>query len=160
MKTFTELVERLTVDPRFRYDCGFDPFGRVPSIATFSRFYNQVAASGILDDLSSKLVHTSEQMNPLDINAVANDSTTLKVYEMAKPRKDISNDGQSANWGSKLDTNGNQITWFGYKVHMAVDVKSELPLAIEVTSASVNDGKMAESILKHCQKNLTSKPQY
>ena len=44
MKTFTELVERLTVDPRFRYDCGFDPFGRVPSIATFSRFYNQVAA--------------------------------------------------------------------------------------------------------------------
>ena len=61
---------------------------------------------------------------------------------------------------ASLDTNGNQITWFGYKVHMAVDVKSELPLAIEVTSASVNDGKMAESILKHCQKNLTSKPQY
>ena len=160
MKTFTELVERLTVDPRFRYDCGFDPFGRVPSIATFSRFYNQVAASGILDYLFSKLVHTAEEMNLLDISAVAIDATKLKAYEKAKPRKDISNDGQSANWGSKLDTNGNQITWFGYKVHMAVDVKSELPLAIEVTSASVNDGKMAESILKHCQKNLTSKPQY
>ena len=38
MDTFTELVERLTQDPVLRYQCGFEVFGKVPSIATFSRY--------------------------------------------------------------------------------------------------------------------------
>jgi IS5 family transposase len=37
----------------------------------------------------------------------------------------------------------NQIRWFGWKIHAAVDTKSELPVAISITPASVNDGIMA-----------------
>ncbi|NLU51187.1 MAG: transposase [Syntrophomonadaceae bacterium] len=36
MKSFTQLVERLTYAPYLRYICGFEPFGNVPSVSTFS----------------------------------------------------------------------------------------------------------------------------
>jgi IS5 family transposase len=43
---------------------------------------------------------------------------------------------------------------------IAVDVKSELPVALSITPASTNDGIMAENILEECSNNLNSKPQY
>lgn len=160
MSTFTELVERLTQDPVLRYNCGFDVFGKVPSIATFSRFYDRLTDSEALHELFKQQVQQAETMGLLDTSSIAIDSSKVNAAEKSVPRKDIKDDVQSANWGSKLDTNGNQITWFGYKLHIAVDVKSQLPVALIITPASTNDGIMAESILKECRINLTGKPQY
>ncbi|WP_366414809.1 transposase [Paenibacillus sp. GP183] len=53
-----------------------------------------------------------------------------------------------SNWGAKFDAFGNKITWFGYKLHLAVDTKSELPIALEVTPAHVNDGEMAPGLIE------------
>nr|WP_284200187.1 transposase [Alicyclobacillus sacchari] len=50
--------------------------------------------------------------------------------------------------GAKYDTFGNKLTWFGYKVHLAVDAKSELPIALDVTPANVYDGEMAIPLMK------------
>ena len=72
----------------------------------------------------------------------------MDAHEKSVPSKKIKDDGQSANWGSKRDTDGNRIKWFGYKLHIATDVKSELPVALMVTPASIHDGTMAEDILK------------
>ena len=160
MATFTELVERLTHDPVLRYNCGFDVFGKVPSIATFSRFYEQLSQSEVLSELFNEQVKTAESMGLLDTSSIAIDASKVDANEKSVPRKNIKDDGQSANWGSKLDTNGNQITWFGYKLHIATDVKSELPVALSITPASTNDGIMAENILEECRNNLNSKPQY
>ncbi|WP_420848199.1 transposase [Natranaerofaba carboxydovora] len=33
----------------------------------------------------------------------------------------------NSNWHAKLDSFKNKITWFGYKLNLAVDAKSELP---------------------------------
>ena len=160
MATFTELVERLTHDPVLRYNCGFDVFGKVPSIATFSRFYEQLSQSEVLSELFNEQVKTAESMGLLDTSSIAIDASKVDANEKSVPRKNINDDGQSANWGSKLDTNGNQITWFGYKLHIATDVKSELPVALSITPASIHDGIVAESILEECNSNLNSKPQY
>lgn len=106
--TFTGLVERLTHDPVLRYDCGFDVFGRVPSIATFSRFYGQLTQSGILEILFKKQVETAEVMGLLDTSSIAIDASKIDANEKAIPRKNIKDDGQSDNWGSKRDTHGNR----------------------------------------------------
>ncbi|MCT9925472.1 transposase, partial [Enterococcus faecalis] len=53
----------------------------------------------------------------------------------------------NATWGAKFDTYGNKITWFGYKIHLAVDTESELPIAVEVTPAHVNDGDMGPALM-------------
>jgi Transposase and inactivated derivatives len=158
--TFTKLVERLNHDPVFRYNCGFDVFGKVPSIATISRFYDQLTNSEVLQELFQQQVQQAEALGLLDTSSIAIDASKVDAAEKSVPRKNIKDDGQSANWGSKLDTHGNQITWFGYKLHIATDVKSELPIALIITPASINDGIMAESILKQCRINLTGKPQY
>jgi len=160
MASFTELVERLTHDPVLRYDCGFEVFGKVPSIATFSRIYSQLTETEALYELFKQQVQQAESMGLLDTSSIAIDASKVTAAEKSVPRKDIKYDGQSANWDSKLDTNGNQITWFGYKLHIATDVKSELPVALSITPASTNDGIMAESVLKECSNNLTGKPQY
>lgn len=160
ISSFTALVERLNQDPVFRFDCGFEIFGKVPSIATFSRLYSQLAATEALHELFKQLVQQAENMELLDTSSIAIDASKINAKEKSMARKAIKDDGQSANWGSKLDTNGNQITWFGYKLHIATDVKSELPVALSVTPASINDGIMAESILKECSNNLKSKPEY
>ncbi|MEK4059839.1 transposase [Paenibacillus sp. FSL H3-0321] len=48
----------------------------------------------------------------------------------------------------KLDTFGNKVKWFGYKLHLAVDTKSELPIALNVTPAHVNDGDKGPLLMK------------
>lgn len=37
------LVRRLKTDPQFRFSCGFEVIGSVPSEATFSRFIKQLS---------------------------------------------------------------------------------------------------------------------
>ncbi len=160
MGSFTELVERLNNDPVIRYTCGFDVFGQIPSVATISRFFSLLTEKGCLKDLFRQLVEQAEKMNLIDTSAIAIDASKVTANEKSVPRKNLQDDGLSANWGSKLDTNGNQITWFGYKLHIATDIKSELPIALCITPASTNDGIMAETILKECKNNLKSKPQY
>jgi len=54
----------------------------------------------------------------------------------------------NANWGVKLDTFGNKVKWFGYKLHLAVNMKSELPMALNVTTAHVNDGDEGPTLMK------------
>lgn len=70
---------------------------------------------------------------------MAIDSSKVEAYEKSKPRKYLSLDGSSADWGVKQNTDGNNIAWLGYKLHIAADTKSELPLALEVTSSSVHN---------------------
>src|SRR5690606_37224717 len=60
-------------------------------------------------------------------------------------------------WGAKLDSFGNKITWFGYKLHVAVDTKSELPLALEVTPAHVYDGELAPSLMEQAASKARSR---
>lgn len=42
----------------------------------------------------------------------------------------FSNSG-NADWGVKLDS-FNKITWIGYKIHLAVDTASEMPMVLEI----------------------------
>ncbi|ABO51482.1 conserved hypothetical protein [Desulforamulus reducens MI-1] len=69
---------------------------------------------------------------------------------------------KTANWGAKRDTHGNQISWFGYKAHVAVDCHSELPIAIMVTPANTHDAKMAIPLIELVNKALedSKKPKY
>jgi len=160
MNGFTQLVERLTYDPYLRYVCGFEPFGNVPSVSTFSRFYARLARTGVLELLFNSLVEKAEKMGLIDTSTVAIDSTKLEAYEKSVPKKDINQNGRSADWGIKSDTNGNPIKWFGYKLHAVCEVRSGLPLALHVTPASTHDKEAVKILLKKCHENIENKPGY
>lgn len=158
--TAAALVRRLKSDPVFRYNCGFDVLGSVPSEATISRFLKLLTETGILKELHCALVKKAEKLGIIDTNSVAIDSSKVEAYEKSKPRKYLSLDGSSADWGVKQNTDGNKIAWFGYKLHIATDTKSELPIALEVTPASVHDSNMALSIIKQVKENVKTSPRY
>ena len=160
MPTSTALVERLTYDPQLRYICGFEPFGNAPSKSCFSRFYAKLAETSCLETLFSALVKQAEGMDLLNLTAVAIDATKVEAYEKSVPRKNISQDGNAADWGIKSDTNGNPIKWFGYKLHIGTDVKSGLPIAIKVTPANCSDSSVALDLVKQCCANVQTPIDY
>lgn len=160
MNGFTQLVERLTHDPYLRYVCGFEPFGSAPSISCFSRFYARLAKSGCLESLFVSLVKQAENMGLLDLSTVAIDATKVDAYEKSIRRKKVVQDGKSADWGIKRDTNGNSIKWFGYKVHAVSDVKSGLPVALKITPANTHDSEVVTDLLTQCTNNIQSHVSY
>jgi len=102
-----------------------------------------------MDALFDALVVQGRKEGIIGTEEVAIDSTEIDAYEKAKPKKELPIDAQSAAWGSKRDTHGNQKAWFGYKTHLACDCKSELPVAIEVTPANVHDSKLAVPLMPY-----------
>jgi hypothetical protein len=50
-----------------------------------------------------------------------------------------------------------KVEWFGYKLHLLVDVKHEVSLAYQVTSTKAGDGETLPSLLGQAQNNLPEK---
>jgi IS5 family transposase len=146
ISTFTALHRRLCSDIRFRYQCGFRLDQRVPSVSTFSRIFSRLTEKGLLEKLFFDLVQQCREKGIINGKHVAIDSSAIDAYEKKKPKARCM-DGH-ASWGAKLDSFGNKITWFGYKIHLAVDTESELPIAVHVTPAHVNDGDVAPLLMQ------------
>lgn len=160
--TFTALVERLRQDPVFRFACGFPVAGQTPSVSTFSRLFKVISDSDILQQYFQELVEQLRELKIIDNEYAAIDATKLESKERAKSKKNIVQDGSCPDWGSKKDSHGNQITWFGWKVHLTVDCNSELPVAVELTPASRPDGLEALPLVKKTTDPLEEKdyPKY
>lgn len=154
IKSVVLLRERLNHDKRLKLYCGFKYADPIPSEATFSRFINYLASNDKLLKLFYAVVEKGKTLGIIGDEARAIDSTDISAYETKQPKKKINQDGTKADWGSKKDSNGNQLTWFGYKLHIVVDPKSECPINLELTPASVNDGDMAPGLIKEEYKTL------
>lgn len=147
ISTFTRLHQQLDRDLRFRYQCGFRLDERAPSIATLSRVFQAVVEKELAQELFTDLVNQCRESGIINGEHIAIDSTAIGAYEKKQPKSRSQHTGD-ANWGAKYDTFGNKLTWFGYKVHLAVDTASELPVVLDVTPANVYDGEMAVPLMK------------
>ncbi len=97
--------------------------------------------------LFEDLVATCQWEAMIDVSRVSIYSAAIHAYEKKQPKSRREQTG-NANWGEKFDSFGNKIKWFGYKLHLAIDTQSELPMALEVTPAHVNDGDMAPTLME------------
>ncbi|MBP2898874.1 transposase [Escherichia coli] len=147
INTFTGLQRRLDFDLRFRYQCGLRLDREAPSIATLSRVFAELTSKGLAKRLFEDLVLQCKQEGIIDGSHVAIDSAAIHAYEKKQPKRTSELAG-NANWGAKFDSFGNKVKWFGYKLHLAVDTASELPMALSVTPAHVNDGDMAPPLIE------------
>lgn len=160
--TMKDLVQKLKENPVLRYNCGFDVLGRVPSTSTFSRFMSKLSLSDELSFLFKDIVLQAKELGVIDGSNVSIDSTKLSSYEAAIPKSKIVDDGTNPNWGMKRDTNGNNIRWFGWKLHVLCDSQSELPMEVLVTPANVYDGTQAMPLIEAFKKSYAStfQPKY
>jgi IS5 family transposase len=154
--TFSGLHRRLDVDLRFRYQCGLRLDREAPSIATLSRVFTELTNKGLAKRLFEDLVTRCRQEGIIDGSHVAIDSAAIHAYEKKQPKRKSELTG-NANWGAKFDSFGNKVKWFGYKLHLAVDTASELPMALSITPAHVNDGDMAPALMAQVAKGTNVK---
>jgi len=130
IQTVKDLVLNLKKNPVLRYFCGFEVLGRVPSEATFSRLITKLKESEGLKKLFHALILKAKDLDIIDGTTVAIDATKLDAFEAPIPKSKITDDGTNPNWGKKKDTHGNDVKWYGWKLHILCDIKSELPLDI------------------------------
>lgn len=125
----------------------FELFGRTPYSSPLSRFLDKISKNNDLENEFYTVVDEAISLGIIDGTEVAIDSTKIDAYEKSQPKKKLKNDCVSANLESKNDTDGNQIKWFGYKVHILCDCKSELPLSVLLSPASYYDGELAMPLI-------------
>lgn len=146
IQTFTDLHHRLDTDLRFRYQCGLPLDREAPSISTLSRVFSELTKKNLAKQLFEDLVKRCQQDGSMDGSHVAIDSAAIHAYEKKQPKRKSEQTG-NANWGAKFDSFGNKVTWFGYKLH----------LAMEVTPAHVNDGEMAPGLIENVAAKTSTK---
>jgi hypothetical protein len=152
-----DLDDKLKFNVRLQLLCGFDFFD-TPSHAAFSQFrsrlgedtfyaiLHQLIAQAIAGGLIQKETHAA--VDATHIWACSN-TFGIKVCACTDKcqclRKYTDPD---AKWGHKTKT----YSFFGYKVHLIVDVHSHLPIDVIVTSGEVADNTQAIPLLERAQK--------
>lgn len=128
------LVRRLQEDPQLLRICGF---GAVPSRLTVGRFLRRLVEN--IDLVRECLASASLDLRdhlPDFGQEIAVDSTTIKTY--ANPGREIKSDPE-ATWTRKPNSQSRLEFHYGYRLHLAVDARHEIPVHAEVMTANIND---------------------
>jgi hypothetical protein len=143
---------------------GIESEDRVPHIWNISRFeevLGQEPHRTLLKDLFNELIkRLGAAVIGLGADA-AGDATALSARR--KPddgaKEERAEGLPQASGGRKEYTDDNGcvtkvVEWFGFKLHLIVDVKHEVVLAYEITDTKAGDGETLPVILKQAEANL------
>ena len=136
------LVRQMWKDPRLMKICDIETNEAPYGIAVLSRFRTKVGPerlSRIIDQAIKLLVAKGR----IKGEAIALDSTFIKAYS----RRNLDNRTGYSDPESRLGR-AVKAKDLGYRLHLAVDVKSELPLAMIVVSANENEKKHSINLFK------------
>jgi hypothetical protein len=97
--------------------------------------------SELAEKLFRELVTQCRHEGVIQCHHIAIDSTAIEAYEKKQPISRCQNTDH-ASWGAKYDPFGNKITWFGYKIHLAVD-KVNSPLLTACRDDSLWDATVS-----------------
>jgi hypothetical protein len=156
-----KLIEELRRNGQLRYVCGFRKYEvirdeqgkiigekpKIPDSWNYSRFLsNLLKEQKLIDEMFDEALEEVMRLLPdfgksLAVDGKAIDSYAKKENNKKEPdgRRDIdANTGIKRYSGIREDgTLWEKVkSWFGYKLHLVVDTKYELPVAFSVTKAS------------------------
>lgn len=156
-RSVNDLLRELSRNSQLRQICGIKPryikqkdgtykMYIVPSEASYSRFLANLlkckeemkeAFEGLVEYMYRNLEGFGEEL--------AGDGKAIQSYARTNGKGKDRRSDKEANWGVKRYTEskngkGEKVvkkrSWFGYRLHLIVDVKYELPVAYKVTQAS------------------------
>jgi len=151
-KSIESLRRELQRNAQLRELCGFNPLlgqSAVPSSSAYSRFLQKLLNSALLiDKIFNNLVSSIQELLPDFGKEVAFDGKAIESHSNGYSKKESKNNDlrrdNDADWGVKkyigLNEDGTvwkkTKSWFGYRLHLIIDAKYELPIAFELTKAS------------------------
>jgi len=151
-----KLTSALRYNGRLCLLCGFN-FLKTPSNGTFTNFRDRLGEDTFYEILH-QLIAQAIALKVITGGDTAIDSTHLWAFSSRFGKKTCSCKGKchcprdysdhDARWGAK----SKDYLFFGYKVHLIVDAKSQLPLDVKVTPANEGDSPQAKPLLKGAKK--------
>jgi transposase len=151
LPSFASLIRTLQNNPYIAIACGITDSDGIPSKFAYSRFIRKlpepqyvVMVKNVMRGLTRQFYETLPDFG----KNVAIDSTDLKAWSNGIKKRHADRD---ASWSVKPDTSGNPKFYFGYKLHVLADADYELPIATNLTTASINDVKVAPRVLANAR---------
>ena len=134
------LVRQMWKDPRLKKICDIEANEPPYGIAVLSRFRTKVGPER-LARIVDQTVEVLVKKGRIKGEALALDSTFIKAYS----RRNLDNRTGYSDPESRIGR-AVKAKDLGYRLHLAVDVKSELPIAMIVVSANENEKKHSISL--------------
>ena len=140
---YDELYRLLENDEDLRMLCDVKEGEKPYHPSTLSRFRKRIGPEAF-QEIMAHCVKQLDRIGVLDARTVALDATFIEAYSRRDPND--SRHGLSDIEAGLRKQGGNVM--LGYGVHLAVDTKSEMPLAAIVEPANANEKKAAPTLLK------------
>jgi len=138
-----ELYRRLWNDETLREICDIEEKEKPYHPSQLTRFRNKVGPER-LTDIMNKLIMELVEGDIIKGETLALDATFIKAWSRRDPADD-------SHWysdpESRVGRDGKTYD-LGYKLHLAVDVDSDMPVAVVVASANDNEKKHTEELLE------------
>ena len=138
-----ELYRRLWNDPDLREVCDIEAEQKPYHPSQLTRFRNRIGVER-LEKIMNTLVNELFKGKLIVGKTVVLDATFIKAYSKRDPHE---NSRGGSDPDSRVGRNGKTYE-LGYKLHIAIDAKSELPLAVIAASANDNEKKHAPDLLE------------
>lgn len=153
----TEALRReLLNNPWIALACGISSPQDIPHKSTFSRFFAKLSRyrmAAKVKDVSRSLVRRHYATLPGFGHRVALDSSTLKGWvNGGKPNRS----DKEAGFSVKKGTQGRTEYTLGWKLHLAVDAESQLPIAAHVSPGNANDYQRASNVLSEARFSMST----
>lgn len=150
--TRAALIEELRRNSELRTACGFDPARAeraVPRAYVFSRLVKKLKRhQSLINAMFEKMVERLGTFLPDLGQHLAADSKAL-VVRGRKP----ADAGVGTKTYESVDQDGTtqkiEVKWFGYKLHLLIDARYEMPLAWDVTEATRADSPALMPLVEH-----------
>lgn len=147
LRSTAEVLRQLENNPLICEVIGLE-WPNLPHEATLSRFINRIArdryALAKLKDISRALVRECYRNIPGFGKRVALDGSVVKAWANGAKGKHTDPDGH---WAVKTGSQGTREFTFGFKLHLAVDCETELPMGANVSAGNVHDSQRATNVL-------------
>jgi len=142
-----ELYRRLWYDQDLREICDIEAEQKPYHPSQMTRFRNRIGIER-LERIMNSLVDELLKGGLIIGKTIVMDATFIKAYSRRDPHE---NSRGGSDPQARVGRNGKTFE-LGYKLHVAVDAKSELPIAIIAASANDNEKKHAPALLEKALK--------
>jgi IS5 family transposase len=136
-----ELCRRLWKDSEMRMICDIEAEQKPLHPSHLTRFRNRIGTRR-LERIMNRLIRKLLEAGVIGSETVAMDATFIKAYSKRDPHQ---NSRGSSDPEARVGRNGKTYD-LGYKLHLAADAKSELPLAVIAAPANENEKKHASML--------------
>jgi len=145
------LVRQMWKDPRLKRICDIEDGEQPYGIAVLSRFRTKVGPER-LARIIDQTIKTLVEKGRIKGDSLALDSTFIKAYS----RRNLDNRTGYSDPESRIGR-AVKAKDLGHRLHLAVDVKSELPVAMVVVSANENEKKHSVSLFRKASEYVKPK---